>query len=140
MQFARALLPEPEHGVPDARDVPNRPPEGSEVRASGAAGRALVGLSWPGLGGRRLASRRRMAARDSDSNIPTELRRYATCLALSAAVTSIRVSESSKACPSAAVIPHRVIMTHAGVGAEHIRAARRAARAGGPGVRGGCRR
>ena len=69
VSFARALLPEPEHGVPDPRDVPNRPPEGSEVRAVGAAGRALVGLAWPGLGGRRLASRRRVAALGPDLNM-----------------------------------------------------------------------
>jgi hypothetical protein len=63
VSFARALLPEPDRGLPDPRDVPVRPPEGSEVIAAGAAGgRALVGLPWPGLGGRRLASRRRVAA------------------------------------------------------------------------------
>ena len=62
VRFARALLPEPALGPPDPLDVPNRPPEGSQVCATGAAGRAIVGRPWPGLGGRKLASRRRMAA------------------------------------------------------------------------------
>jgi hypothetical protein len=63
VSFARALLPAPERGLPDLQDVPTRPAEGSELPAAGAAGRAAqVAGGWPGLGGRKLAARRRMTA------------------------------------------------------------------------------